>query len=333
MNTGARLGLYGAGLVVAFGGAFGVAGAVVPENAVTEWTEKSPAGGTEMQAHEAEQDTANTTPAAGQPAPASVKGLAAEAGGYLLSPVQAPGAAGEPGTLGFQIQDAAGNPVTEYRTSHEQDLHLIVARSDGSQFRHVHPVLDESTGTWSTPWEWAEAGSYRVFADFTPAAADAEAGSLTLTQTVQVAGEFTPVAPQPTRTADVDGFTVSLDGDLAAGTANDLTLTVTRGGEPVTTLEPYLGAFGHLVALRDGDLAYLHVHPTGEEPAAGQTSGPEIGFAAQVPTAGRYLLYLDFQVDGQVHTAGFVLDAPNGNNSSGSSSPDTGSEQHSEPGH
>ena len=74
--------------------------------------------------------------------------------------------------------------------------------------------------------------------------------------------------------------------------------SVTRDGEPVTVLEPYLGAFGHLVALRDGDLAYLHVHAEGADPEAGQTTGPDIAFAAEAPTAGRYLLYLDFQVDG-----------------------------------
>jgi len=75
----------------------------------------------------------------------------------------------------------------------------------------------------------------------------------------------------------------------------------------VTTLQPYLGAAGHLVALRSGDLAYLHVHPMGERPAA--SSGPDIAFLAQAPSAGRYLLYLDFQVDGQVHTAAFTVTA------------------------
>jgi len=334
MNTGTRLGLYGAGLLVAFGGAFGVASAVVPDTAVNGWAEDSRTGGDGMKAHKEEQQTPSAGTAAGPSLPDGVKGLAAGTDGYLLSPVQAPGAVGEAGSLSFQIQDVAGKPVTDYKTSHEQDLHLIVARSDGSHFRHVHPVLDEFTGTWSIPWEWTDAGSYRVYADFTPAAAGADAGSLTLTRTVQVAGDFTPTAPQPTRSAQVDGFTVSLGGDLTAGTSSDLTLTVTRDGEPVTTLEPYLGAFGHLVALRDGDLAYLHVHPQGEEPAPGETSGPEIGFAAEAPTAGRYLLYLDFQVDGQVHTASFVLDAANGSStSSGGASPDTGSGPHSEPGH
>ena len=66
-------------------------------------------------------------------------------------------------------------------------------------------------------------------------------------------GDAQPVpVPAPSRTAEVDGYTVTLDGDLTPGEDSDLTLTVARDGRPVTDLEPYLGAFGHLVALRDG---------------------------------------------------------------------------------
>lgn len=306
MNAGARLAVYGLGLVVAFGGAFGVAKAIVPASVVDEWTE-----GAEMDGHDAHDahGATDTAPAesAGGAATAHVKGLSLSSDGYVLSPIDAPAGVGEAGELSFRITDADGVPVTEYATAHDKDLHLIVTRSDGSLFRHVHPTMDEATGTWSLPWEWTGAGTYRVFADFTSAGADAV--SLTLSRTVQVAGDFAPVVPESTRVAQVDGFTVSLDGDLEAGSASDLVLTVTRDGQPVTTLQPYLGAFGHLVALRDGDLAYLHVHAEGDEPAAGETSGPEIAFAAEAPTAGRYLLYLDFQVDGRVHTAEFVLDA------------------------
>ncbi|GGM59380.1 heavy-metal-associated domain-containing protein [Microbacterium saperdae] len=306
MNAGARLTIYGIGVVVAFGGAFGLAGAIVPPSVVSDWTE-----GAEMNGHDGGHDSPTAAGEESSDAAAdSLKGLSLGLDGYVLSPVTAPGAVGTSGELRFQILDVAGTPVTEYTTAHDKDLHLIVVRSDGSRFRHVHPTLDEGTGTWSLPWEWTEAGSYRVFADFTPAGEDAS--SLTLTRTVQVAGEFAPVTRQTTQTAQVDGFTVTLDGDLTAGSATDLTLTVSKDGTPVTALEPYLGAFGHLVALRDGDLAYLHVHAEGDEPEAGETSGPEIEFAAEAPTAGRYFLYLDFQVDGQVHTAEFVVDAAQG---------------------
>ncbi|WP_353987486.1 heavy-metal-associated domain-containing protein [Ruicaihuangia caeni] len=311
MNTGARLAIYGLGLVVAFGGAFGIAGAVVPDSALAAWTK-----GSEMNGHEEGHNSGGTAsaPAASDP----VKGLAVGAHGYLLSPIEAPAAVGEVGEIKFQIQDASGAPVTEYKTAHDKDLHLIVVRSDGRQFRHVHPELDEPSGTWSMPWEWAAAGSYRVFADFTPA--NAEASGLSLSRTVQVAGQFAPVAPQPTHVDQVDGFTVALDGEMVAGSSSELRIAITRDGEPVTTVEPYLGAFGHLIALREGDLGFLHVHAEGETPEANDTTGPEIVFAAEAPTAGRYLLYLDFKVNGEVHTAEFVLDAVHSDHTTGAES-------------
>ncbi len=308
MRTGARLALYGLGLVLVFGGAFGIAGAVAPAGTATAWVK-----GTEMNDHDQDHSSASAAPTA--PAADAVKGLASASGGYMLSPVSAPATVGAAGELSFRIQDPTGTAVTEYASSHERDLHLIVVRADGSRFRHVHPELDRVSGTWSIPWEWVEAGSYRVFADFTPAGAGASA--LTLTSTVHVTGQFSTVTPEPTRSDHLDGFTVSVDGELVAGSSSELTISITRDGEPVTVLQPYLGAFGHLVALREGDLAFLHVHAEGDDPRAGELAGPTIRFAAEAPTPGRYLLYLDFKVDGAVHTAAFVLDAAEGATSLG----------------
>ncbi len=297
MNAGAKLALYGAGLVVAFGGAYGVAGVAVPDSVVAAWAQGADTGTHGGGEHgEAEQP-------AGEHA---LPGLSLNANGFVLSAVKAPSTVGSESTLSFQILSQTWDPVTEFSTAHEKDLHLIVVRSDGAQFRHVHPVLDKSTGTWSLPWSWEKAGTYRVYADFTPAGKDAE--GITLTRTVEVGGTFDPVSPDVRATDEVDGYTVAIDGHLSAGESSKLTISVSRDGKPVTTLEPYLGAFGHLVALRQGDLAYLHVHAEGDEPQPGATAGPEIAFAAEAPTQGRYLLYLDFQVDGTVHTAEFVLD-------------------------
>jgi len=238
--------------------------------------------------------------------PAALPGLSLSSSGYVLAPVTAPAHVGESGELRFQIRTQDGSALTRFATAHEKALHLMVVRSDGDQFRHVHPALDKSTGTWSLPWRWNAAGTYRVYADFTPG--DTGEG-VTLARTVEVAGTYAPVVSEASRVARVDDYTVSIEGDLVVGSSSDLTISITRGGEPVTALEPYLGAFGHLVALREGDLAYLHVHAEGEEPQPGETAGPEITFMAQAPTTGRYLLYLDFQTDGQVRTAPFVLDA------------------------
>lgn len=248
-------------------------------------------------------------------ASATASGVTSAQRGYLLSPVAAPNTVEQTGPLAFRILAADGTSVTRFATSHDKQLHLIVVRTDGTRFRHVHPMMD-TDGTWSLPWEWAAAGTYRVYADFVPET-DGASEPMTLTRTVEVGGQFTPVFPQSSSTATVGGYTVDLTGELTAGSSSELTFSVSQGGTPVATLEPYLGAFGHLVALRDGDLAFLHVHPEGSEPTAGEVSGPEIGFAAQVPTPGRYLLYLDFQVDGKVHSAPFVVDAPTNRTRSG----------------
>ena len=86
-----------------------------------------------------------------------------------------------------------------------------------------------------------------------------------------------------------------------------LTLSVSRDGKPVGDLQPYLGAYGHLVALRASDLAYLHVHPMGDAGDTKTTSGPDIGFHTTFPSPGSYRVYLDFQHRGVVRTAAFSV--------------------------
>jgi hypothetical protein len=147
MKTAARLGLYGAGLAVAFGGAFGLAGVVVPDSAVQAW-----AKGTDMSTHN--QGHSNEGQHGGeeqQAAGQAVAGVSLSADGFALSPVKAPMGTGTEGELSFQVLGQDGQPVIEFTREHDKDLHLIVVRSDSAGFRHVHPVLDEGTGTWSLP--------------------------------------------------------------------------------------------------------------------------------------------------------------------------------------
>ena len=291
MKVPVKLGLFGVGLAALFTASFATAGAVVPAQIPAAWAQST---------EEHVMDSNDTQPVT------SVKGLSMEQDGFLLGDVSSPGTAGQEGTLSFTISDTTGQPVTDFEASHDKKLHLIVVRTDGTQFRHVHPTLD-THGVWSLPWKWNAAGSYRVYADIVPAATGQ---NITLTRTVQAAGEFTAATPAPVSAADtVDGYNVNLTGTLSASEQAMLTVSVSRDGKPVTTLQPYLGSYGHLVALREGDLAYLHVHPEGEEPRPGAVSGPDVTFMTEAPTPGRYLLYLDFQVDGQVHTAEFVLTA------------------------
>jgi hypothetical protein len=290
MSTPARIVGFLFALVAIFAAAMGVGKALGP---VSGTTSTASAHG---QDHGASTD------------PDSVPGgLMVSQDGYTLALSQSTAEAGRAARVGFTILDPDGRAVTDFDDKHDQPLHLIAVRRDFSGYQHVHPAL-ASDGTWSTRLDLTP-GQWRVFADFTAAGAP----SLTLGGDLAVAGDYRPTPPaEPSRTAEVDGYTVNIDGDLVPGSESRLTLSVSADGTPVTDLEPYLGAYGHLVALRAGDLAYLHVHPEGE-PGDGRTAaGPEITFDAAVPSPGRYHLYLDFQHQGVVRTATFTLDAATG---------------------
>jgi hypothetical protein len=227
--------------------------------------------------------------------------------GYTFALAQPRAEAGRRTALSFTITGPDGRPVTRFDEQHEKQLHLIAVRRDHTGFQHAHPRLD-TEGTWTTELDLTP-GPWRLFADFKATGAEA----LTLGTDLAVAGDFRPAAPaEETRTATVDGYSVTLTGDLRAGTDAKLTLTVTEDGRAVTDLQPYLGAYGHLVALREGDLAYLHVHPGGIPGDGVTTPGPEIVFYAAVPSEGRYRLHLDFQHRGVVRTASFTVSAGRG---------------------
>lgn len=232
------------------------------------------------------------------------QGLAVTSDGYTFVPSGTVVKPGEPGAFSFQVVDKDGKPLTSYALFHERELHLIVVRRDLTGYQHLHPAR-AADGTWSLTLAVASAGVYKAFISFEPAG---QPMPMPVTLAVDLMGDGGFVAvplPKPSRTTMVDGFKVALAGTLVVG-GSALTLTVTRSGKPVTDLQPYLGAYGHLVAMRVGDLAYLHVHPEGT-PGDGHTpSGPDIAFHMPVPSAGRYRLFLDFKVGDVVRTAEFT---------------------------
>ena len=328
MRPAATLSAFAAALVVVFGAAAGVGAAVGPVGTVdaadpmaqhsagagdagraedgTHSEDGTGAGNGTAAGDEAHsEDEAHAGDGAhGDPTDVTATGLGIAQDGYVLRLEQSVLGAGVRTPFRFVVQDEDGEPVTAYETSHDKELHLVVARRDLTGFQHVHPER-EADGTWSVPLLLPEAGPYKVFADFVPQDGDS---AVVLAADVTVPGTYAPgPAATPAAVATVDDYQVELEGELVAGTRSELTLTVTRDGRPVEDLQPYLGAFGHLVALRDGDLAYLHVHAEESTDA-----GPALAFAVDVPTAATYRLFLDFQHGDVVRNAALTAVATTG---------------------
>lgn len=304
MSAGARLLAFGASLVALVFAAFAIGRALdssAPGAGRSEhMSEMSPpirgeGGGHGSPAHGTVD--ANGRAHGGMQADA-VRGLGVAENGLRLVVSDPDFAAGVTEQLSFQIVDADGRPLTEFDTTHTKKMHVIVVRRDLSGFQHLHPEMT-ADGTWSVPLRLTEAGTYRVFADFSN---DGEA--VTLADDLRVDGDADLQelpAPATQALSEPGGFEVSLRADDPhAGEEASLRFAVSRGGQPAA-LQPYLGAGGHLVALREGDLAFLHVHPSGDGGADGS-----IGFEATFPTAGNYRLFLQFVVDGELQTVAFT---------------------------
>ena len=267
MSAGARVAAFGAMLVAIFAVAALAGRAIDPpadadRNAAAQHDAPAGHGGADPAAHGAGAD------------------LRLVAGDTTLTP-------GRPGRLDFAVMDEHGDRVRDFEVEQGRRMHLIVVRRDLRRFQHLHPT-EVAPGAWTTTITLPDPGVYHAFADF-----QTGGERQTLGTDLFAAGDFEPLPlPAPSTTAAVDGYEVALDDG-----GEELRFAVSRDGAPVVELQDYLGAKGHLVMLRAGDLAYEHVHPLADDALA---------FEAGDVQPGRYRLFLQFRHAGAVHTAAFT---------------------------
>lgn len=230
-------------------------------------------------------------------------GLSSTAGGYTLTKLTAPKKAGESGTLSFTIQNADGKPHTAFAQTQTKLMHFYVVRKDLTQYQHIHPTLDTTTGEWSMKLAVTEPGPYRVLAEFEALAPNGEFDDRKIGGNFTVPGKYTPQKFTPTYSkATVGGYELALDGQPKVG-GEPLTLTITKGGADVTDLQPYLASFAHVTGFREGDLKAVHVHPNETPSGPNAGGGPALTLATRFAEAGKYRLFVEFQVGDKLQQA------------------------------
>ena len=210
--------------------------------------------------------------------------------------------AGHPAVLTYTPQEVGKEQVpVPLAVVHEKKVQLIIVRKDLSAFYHEHPEYT-AEGNYRAPFTFAKGGEYVLFQDYTPAGSGHQLGR----QPVTVSGpKYTPVKFSKDQMQwQQDGYqaTLSFDKALSVGQLLAMKINLTKNGQPVTNLENYLGALGHVVVISEDTERYLHVHPNDQT-----DKGPNIGFNTSFEAPGLYRVFLQFNHAGQIHTGNFTV--------------------------
>jgi hypothetical protein len=220
-----------------------------------------------------------------------------------------------PVRLQLTIRERATNEaVTHFDVIHERVMHLFVVSADLEYFDHVHPATVKD-GVFEIPLTLPRAGAYRLVADLLPTGAAPQTLQHTLlTSSHTTATARRPAAPQAESLEAVEGDVRArlVTANARAGDDAHLVVELTdrESGAPITDVEPYLGAWGHMF-LASHDLAdVVHSHPLIEETKAG---GPTITFQTLFARSGWYRVWTQIQRRDRLLTFDFtvrVLSAP-----------------------
>ena len=228
-------------------------------------------------------------------------GLSASQFGFTLVPGTTTITPGAADTFTFRITAPDGVPVTRFLPQQTKLMHFYLIRSDLTGFAHLHPTM-AADGTWSLTLPTMTPGNWRIYTQFTARQASDVIVPLVLSTPLTVPGEATTAPiPPPSNTASVDGYTVTVSGQAAASQHNPLTLDFRNNGQPVTDLQAYLDTYAHVTAIRSGNLAFAHLHPS--NPINGDHGGPTLSIESAFPASGDWRLFIEFQTAGTVHTA------------------------------
>ena len=221
-------------------------------------------------------------------------------------------AANTPTSYRFVIIDNQGDIVKNFAITHTKPLHLIVVRKDLKYFQHPHPTLDASTGEFTlSDLTFPAPGEYRIFADFAVLNGMGDQMrmplAITISEDIKVENAYTPEplgTEERVKMFDGNQVTLSTEQTLIPEKAMTLVFDLKQNGKPITDLEPYLGALGHSIILRDETLDFIHAHPI---QAMSEPQNGKVSFSVDFPEAGTYKIFTQFQRNEKVFTTDYVV--------------------------
>jgi Cu+-exporting ATPase len=227
---------------------------------------------------------------------------------------------GKEATIHLSVTDAQSGQLADAAVSHEAPMHLIVVSRDLSYFAHIHPQPTGSVGQYEIKHTFPAAGDYILYDEFGLAGKSDEVHRFDLRVGNSASAPANLVADLGPKTLDGYNVSIKLANDVMSGVESSFVVTVAQSGQPVTDLEPYLGAAAHVVVLDASAGGFAHVHAaSGDMPAAqaGSTDemaappasfGPDLSFSYTFEKPGLYKVWVQFARAGQVTTVPWVVE-------------------------
>lgn len=200
--------------------------------------------------------------------------------------------------LVFKIKDPkTGAPVNRFEVIHEKLFHMFIVSQNLDFFLHDHPVMT-ADGAFHYQASLPMAGMYRVLADYYPTTGTPQL----MAKTIFVpGGRWQPSHPDPDLAPKhTENMDVELTAEPPVPLAGLKTMLFFRL-KPADGLEPYLGAWAHMLAASDDLIDLIHTHPFLAD------GGPQVQFNVIFPRARTYRLWVQFQRKGVVNTAVFTV--------------------------
>lgn len=198
------------------------------------------------------------------------------------------------GKITIVLNDANGKPVDDLEVNHEKLLHLIVVDEHLDQYLHLHPEK-VGAGKFELSQELQD-GAYKAFIDIKP-----EKLNYHVTPVAFTVGEQQDSHSHNQLKVD-ENFVKTIDGKTAEMVVSSFEAkrsVILSFKVDETSLEPYLGAAGHVVILNETANQYLHVHPQNETKPV---------FETQFDQPGKYKIWAEFKQDGKVRVFSYVIE-------------------------
>ncbi len=224
----------------------------------------------------------------------------------------------------FQIlENGTDRPISLFKIMYEKVMHTIIVDSTLSYYEHTHP--EQEGNTFHLKTQFPKDGTYYIYLNYDPFGFTEQTDGFTIS-----VGNVTEVAPSIQKpdtnlTKLFGNYEVTLStsdtlqsAQLSLGRQSiSLTVKDKATKKPITDLQPYLGAFGHLIMLRQSNRDYTHVHPSiGGKMAMAQLEeqgGPTIEFTpmplqGKILEKGVYRIFAQFKHKDVVNLAEFTIE-------------------------